>query len=92
MPNTAAERLPIPVQMIERRIYLIRAQKVMLDSDLAEQPPCVLAATNTKSLYAASASAASSRGSVPTRTLGGTLTRRVGRGAKGATPDRPSIE
>ena len=36
MPNTAAERLPIPVQMIERRIYLIRAQKVMLDSDLAE--------------------------------------------------------
>jgi hypothetical protein len=28
--------LPIPVQLIERRIYLIRGQKVMLDSDLAE--------------------------------------------------------
>ena len=34
--KTAAERLPVSVQMIERRIYLIRAQKVMLDSDLAE--------------------------------------------------------
>jgi hypothetical protein len=28
--------LPVPVQFIERRIYLIRGQKVMLDSDLAE--------------------------------------------------------
>src|SRR5690348_9652781 len=28
--------LPVPVEMIERRIYLIRGQKVMLDSDLAE--------------------------------------------------------
>jgi phage regulator Rha-like protein len=27
---------PVPVEMIERRIYLIRNQKVMLDSDLAE--------------------------------------------------------
>ncbi len=28
--------LPAPAQMIERRIYLIRGKKVMLDSDLAE--------------------------------------------------------
>ena len=28
--------LPVPVQLIERRIYLIRGQKVMLDRDLAE--------------------------------------------------------
>ena len=28
--------LPLPVQLIERRIYLIRGQKVMLDRDLAE--------------------------------------------------------
>jgi hypothetical protein len=31
-----AEQLPVPVELIERRIYLIRGQKVMLDSDLAE--------------------------------------------------------
>jgi hypothetical protein len=31
-----AVRLPVPVQRIERRIYLIRGHKVMLDSDLAE--------------------------------------------------------
>jgi hypothetical protein len=29
-------RLPIPVELIERRIYIIRGQKVMLDADLAE--------------------------------------------------------
>ncbi len=29
-----AERLPVPVELIERRIYVIRGQKVMLDSDL----------------------------------------------------------
>ncbi|MBZ5633223.1 MAG: ORF6N domain-containing protein [Acidobacteriia bacterium] len=28
-------RLPVTVELIERRIYLIRGQKVMLDSDLA---------------------------------------------------------
>ena len=28
--------LPVPVQLIERRIYLIRSHKVMLDVDLAE--------------------------------------------------------
>src|SRR5262245_25625736 len=31
-----AERLPVPPEMIERRIYLARGKKVMLDSDLAE--------------------------------------------------------
>ena len=30
-----AERSIIPVERIEKRIYLIRGQKVMLDSDLA---------------------------------------------------------
>src|SRR6266487_613415 len=29
-------KLPVPVQLIERRIYLIRGQKVMLDFDLAD--------------------------------------------------------
>ncbi len=28
--------LPVPIEFIERRIYLIRGQKVMLDTDLAE--------------------------------------------------------
>ena len=32
----AASSLPVPVELIERRIYVIRGQKVMLDSDLAE--------------------------------------------------------
>jgi hypothetical protein len=31
-----ADRLPAPVHLVERRIYLIRGQKVMLDADLAE--------------------------------------------------------
>ena len=35
-PPSASENLPIPVERIERRIYLIRGHKVMLDSDLAE--------------------------------------------------------
>jgi len=30
------ENLVVPLEVIERRIYLIRGQKVMLDSDLAE--------------------------------------------------------
>ena len=30
-----AERLPVPAQLIERRIYFIRGQKVMFDADLA---------------------------------------------------------
>ena len=28
--------LPIPIEFVERRIYLIRGQKVMLDKDLAQ--------------------------------------------------------
>jgi hypothetical protein len=30
-----ASKLPVPVEVIERRIYLIRGKKVMIDSDLA---------------------------------------------------------
>jgi phage regulator Rha-like protein len=33
---SAADRLPVPLELIERRIYVIRGQKVMIDSDLAE--------------------------------------------------------
>ena len=33
---SSSEQLPVPVEMIERRIFLIRGHKVMLDSDLAE--------------------------------------------------------
>jgi hypothetical protein len=33
---TAAANLPVPLELIERRIYVIRGQKVMLDADLAE--------------------------------------------------------
>jgi hypothetical protein len=37
MPKARATRTEIiPLQVIERRIYMIRRQKVMLDSDLAE--------------------------------------------------------
>lgn len=34
--SSPTEQLPISVEVIERRIYLIRGHKVMLDSDLAE--------------------------------------------------------
>lgn len=34
--KTPANQLPVPVELIERRIYLVREQKVMLDSDLAD--------------------------------------------------------
>jgi phage regulator Rha-like protein len=34
-PN-AISRLPVPIELIERRIFLIRSQKVMIDSDLAD--------------------------------------------------------
>ena len=34
-PSTRPE-LAVPLEMIERRIYLIRGHKVMLDADLAE--------------------------------------------------------
>ena len=33
---SSSEQLQVPVEMIERRIFLIRGHKVMLDSDLAE--------------------------------------------------------
>ena len=39
MPKKSArpdDDLAVPIQLIERRIYLIRGQKVMLDRDLAE--------------------------------------------------------
>lgn len=35
-PALPAANLSVPIQLIERRIYLIRSQKVMMDSDLAE--------------------------------------------------------
>ena len=35
MPEELSQ-LPVPVELIERRIYLIRSQKVMADADLAE--------------------------------------------------------
>lgn len=34
--STTAAKLPVPVETIARRIYLIRGLKVMLDADLAE--------------------------------------------------------
>jgi hypothetical protein len=34
--KTKTAKLPLATQMVERRIYMIRGQKVMLDSDLAE--------------------------------------------------------
>jgi hypothetical protein len=34
--SSATGNLPVPVEVIERRIYFIRGQKVMLDVDLAE--------------------------------------------------------
>src|SRR5437667_12067591 len=35
-PKSLEHRLPVPAEMIERRIYLIRGHRVMLDSHLAE--------------------------------------------------------
>jgi hypothetical protein len=34
--TSPAGRLPVPVEFVSRRIYVIRDQKVMIDSDLAE--------------------------------------------------------
>src|SRR5437870_12147917 len=34
--KSITSQLPVPLEMIERRIYLIRGQKIMLDRDLAE--------------------------------------------------------
>ena len=36
MPKDIPAQIPVPAPFIERRIYVIRGQKVMLDSDLAE--------------------------------------------------------
>ena len=36
MRKMSISKLPVPVQLVERRIYVIRGQKVMLDTDLAE--------------------------------------------------------
>ena len=33
---SAADQLPVPAELIQRRIYLIRGNRVMLDSDLAD--------------------------------------------------------
>src|SRR5262249_39060818 len=35
-PSSLVGSLPVPAELIEKRIYVIRGQKVMLDSDLAE--------------------------------------------------------
>ena len=35
-PFSPSQRLPVPVEMIERRIFLIRGHRVMMDSDLAQ--------------------------------------------------------
>ena len=35
-PQPATHQLPIPVELIERRIYLIRGHKAMLSTDLAQ--------------------------------------------------------
>ncbi len=34
--QTLAEEIPVPVELIERRIYFIRGHKVMVDADLAD--------------------------------------------------------
>jgi tRNA isopentenyl-2-thiomethyl-A-37 hydroxylase MiaE len=34
--KSSVERLPVPIALIERRTYLIRGQKVMVDTDLAD--------------------------------------------------------
>ncbi|HYL37016.1 MAG TPA: ORF6N domain-containing protein [Bryobacteraceae bacterium] len=34
--TSAADQFPIAIELVARRIYRIRGQKVMLDSDLAE--------------------------------------------------------
>ena len=35
-PSTPAGKLPVPAELIDRRIYIVRGRKVMLDADLAE--------------------------------------------------------
>jgi hypothetical protein len=35
-PSSAGDKLPVPAELIDRRIYIVRGKKVMLDSDLAD--------------------------------------------------------
>ena len=41
MKKLTKKNLTLSVQLIERRIYLIRGQKVMVDEDLAELLECL---------------------------------------------------
>ena len=34
--ESATEKLPMPVELVARKIYSIRGRRVMLDSDLAQ--------------------------------------------------------
>jgi hypothetical protein len=36
LPLSPADKLPVRAELIDRRIYIVRGKKVMLDSDLAE--------------------------------------------------------
>jgi len=36
LPSSPADILPVPTELIDRRIYIVRGRKVMLDADLAE--------------------------------------------------------
>jgi hypothetical protein len=36
LPSSPADKLPVPAEVIDRRIYIVRGRKVMLDADLAE--------------------------------------------------------
>ena len=36
LPSSPAAQLPVPAELIDRRIYIVRGRKVMLNADLAE--------------------------------------------------------
>ena len=36
LPSSPAEKVPVPTELIDRRIYIVRGRKVMLDADLAQ--------------------------------------------------------
>ena len=36
LPSPPDDKLPVPAELIDRRIYIVRGRKVMLDADLAE--------------------------------------------------------
>jgi len=46
LSSSAADKLAVPAELIDRRIYIVRGKKVMLVSDLAELYQ-VTAATST---------------------------------------------